>query len=102
MIVAHNSLLSVLGHKETRFISYLTPLFNLFSAKAVVILFRWQSKGTRLLGRTFVVLTLIATALVTTVSIRASVGNYPGGEAMQKLHVFTQQSDGESLRKGSI
>lgn len=84
VIVVHTAIMSLLGHKETRFVLYLAPLFNLLSARAVVFL--WQRRRFRYLARACIFLCLSATALTTAVSLRASVGNYPGGEAMQYLH----------------
>jgi len=97
--VSHIAILSNLGHKETRFVSYLIPLLNTFVARAIVSVWNSrQKKGTTMTmaGRMIIFVFMAATTLVTIVSIRASVGNYPGGEALQALHSAVQHENGES------
>ncbi|MCO5565374.1 hypothetical protein L7F22_019047 [Adiantum nelumboides] len=88
VIVSHIAIMSCLGHKETRFITYLTPLFNLYAAKGGAYV--WQGIGEiryyRLLGRLFICILFSGTILLTAISIYASAGNYPGGEALRTLH----------------
>ncbi|UZJ53194.1 hypothetical protein CBS101457_002514 [Exobasidium rhododendri] len=96
VIVTHVVILSQLGHKETRFISYLVPLLNIFTAKGMVTLWNPSLKTSPLLriaGRTSILLAIATTALVTLVSIRASADNYPGGVAMDILHKIVQYED---------
>lgn len=94
--VIHIALLSLVGHKEWRFILYAIPLLNVVSAIGAAYL--WQqgaqrqppSNGmARILGlvvRWVPVLLLGLTLLTTAVSTVASTGNYPGGEALAWLH----------------
>ncbi|PWN32366.1 uncharacterized protein FA14DRAFT_175171 [Meira miltonrushii] len=88
VIVSHVAIMSCLGHKETRFITYLTPLLNLYAAKGAAAI--WQGIGKiryhLLLGRMFVCMLLAGTILLTGMSLYASAGNYPGGEALKALH----------------
>lgn len=88
VIVSHIAIMSCLGHKETRFITYLTPLLNLYAAKKAA--YDWQSIGEsrhyRILNRIFVAEMIFGTVLLTGMSLYASAGNYPGGEALKTLH----------------
>lgn len=88
VIVCHIGMMSCLGHKETRFITYLTPLLNLYAAKGANAI--WQSARQTLLLQNFLrifVCTLFGgTILMTIISLYASAGNYPGGEALKALH----------------
>lgn len=95
---AHIALLSRLGHKETRFISYLAPLINIAASIGAARL--WQYRGDRTFGKAsnllarLVVLALVAViATLTAVSLIASAGNYPGGEAMARLHALRGQQN---------
>jgi alpha-1,6-mannosyltransferase len=94
--VFHLGLLSVLGHKETRFISYLVPLLNTFAAKATISVLYQRSLLRRRMGQLLLLMTMSATALVTIVSLRASAGNYPGGEAMRAFHSTVRSQNSES------
>ena len=91
----HIALLSQLGHKETRFVSYLAPLLNTTAARGAVLL--WSRSSWRRGGQAVVVLSLAATALVTAVSLHASANNYAGGQAMRALHNAVQHDNGEWL-----
>lgn len=87
LALAHVTLLSVLGHKEARFVSYTVPLFNLLAATGAANL--WQhgrSRSSLLAKRSFVLLALLASAALATLSTMASMSNYPGGEALAVLH----------------
>lgn len=98
VIGSHIAIMSQLGHKELRFISYLNPILNVFAAKAVVALWSQDQDNnplSRMASRTIVLLSLAATALVTVMSLIASANNYPGGEAMQVLHGIIDGQNGK-------
>jgi alpha-1,6-mannosyltransferase len=97
--VFHLGLLSVLGHKETRFISYLVPLLNTFASKATISVLYQRSLLRRRMGQILVLMTMSCTFLVTIVSLRASAGNYPGGEAMRALHSNVRSQNSESCHQ---
>jgi alpha-1,6-mannosyltransferase len=104
VILSHVGILSQLGHKETRFISYVVPLLNMFAAKGALVLWQPSTKSSsfaKVAGRISVLLAVVATVLVTVVSTRASAGNYPGGEAIQAFHRVVQQGNGEQCQGSS-
>ncbi|THH12420.1 hypothetical protein EW146_g7714 [Bondarzewia mesenterica] len=76
-------LISFLGHKEWRFIVYVIPLFNVAAACGA----RWMAsrrKGS-MFGRLMLLVlggVIGANVFVTTLHMRASMANYPGGEAL--------------------
>lgn len=92
----HVSLLSLLGHKEWRFILYVVPLLNVVSAVGAALLWLQASRSGRsqslarsisiLASRCAVIGLLGLTLLLTIISTLASMGNYPGGEALATLH----------------
>ncbi|WFC98466.1 dolichyl-P-Man:Man7GlcNAc2-PP-dolichol alpha-1,6-mannosyltransferase [Malassezia yamatoensis] len=87
MCIFHTSLLSMLAHKEWRFLQYTLPLWNAISAQGAVTLSRSAQRliyrgWAKLLPWFFVALNL-AFAIV---SIYASMYNYPGGRALQIFH----------------
>ncbi|KAJ3785972.1 alpha-1,6-mannosyltransferase subunit [Lentinula aff. detonsa] len=85
--VAFISLISLLGHKEWRFIVYVVPVFNVAAARAG----RWmvsQRKST-LIGRlSFFAfcLMLLINAVGTMMFAMASIANYPGGVALKRFN----------------
>ncbi|KZT57682.1 glycosyltransferase family 22 protein [Calocera cornea HHB12733] len=85
--IAYLSLISLLGHKEWRFIVYAVPIFNIAAARGAQIMLRSARSGilsvvARLALVGLVLGNLLATGLLTYLS---SV-NYPGGNAMLALH----------------
>ncbi|KAF9232948.1 Alg9-like mannosyltransferase family-domain-containing protein [Melanogaster broomeanus] len=75
--------LSALGHKEWRFIIYVVPLVNIAAARGA----RWMTSRKK--GFVFKYLTLLCALslialnfIVTLISTRASMANYPGGVAL--------------------
>lgn len=80
----HVAIMSTLGHKETRFISYLTPLLNVVAAQGAAEL--WSLTTWRFFGRLTVLVLVGLQVLLTSLSLTASSGNYPGGEALAQLH----------------
>lgn len=100
------TLISLLGHKEWRFIVYLVPLFNIAAARGSRYLCVTRSsissfltpnlhlcRATRRKSTLFgqlafllVMAILLANLAITALLTRASVTNYPGGEAMAALH----------------
>jgi alpha-1,6-mannosyltransferase len=95
VITFHVVIMSQLGHKELRFVSYLNPLLNIFAARSAVSLCFQRKQGYRMLGVVIVAGLLAATALVTVISVIASASNYPGGEAMRTLHNTVREQNGE-------
>lgn len=101
---AQVGLLSLLAHKEWRFISYAVPLLNVLAALAASLFLCPASfRPTAALPRTvrrlapFVPLGLLAlTAGTTLLATMASTLNYPGGEALARLHAEAERS--EALR----
>ncbi|PPQ92580.1 hypothetical protein CVT25_007272 [Psilocybe cyanescens] len=87
--LAFIGLISNLGHKEWRFIVYVVPVFNIAAARGSkwMVSFRKNS----LLGRLFFLGTigiLALNLLFTVLSTKASVTNYPGGQALSlKRHI---------------
>ncbi|KDR68602.1 hypothetical protein GALMADRAFT_146254 [Galerina marginata CBS 339.88] len=80
-------LISSLGHKEWRFIIYVVPIFNIAAARGA----RWMvsRRKNSLLGRLFFLATaalIAANVAITVLLTKASMGNYPGGEALLALH----------------
>lgn len=86
--LVHVAVLSLLKHKEWRFIAYIVPVLNLLAATAVAKL--WSLTSTSALKRTALTFALATTLLLnivtTFVSLSASSLNYPGGEALRDLH----------------
>ncbi|KAF5327333.1 hypothetical protein D9619_003978 [Psilocybe cf. subviscida] len=81
------ALISCLGHKEWRFIVYLVPLFNIAAARGSRYLVT-RRKST-LFGKLAFLLAVgipLANLVITALLTRASMTNYPGGEAMTALH----------------
>ncbi|KAG8213349.1 hypothetical protein J3R82DRAFT_11835 [Butyriboletus roseoflavus] len=87
------SLLSMLGHKEWRFIIYVIPLINIAAARGA----RWMTSRKKgflfkhlafLCALFFLSLNLVATFI----STRASMENYPGGVA---LAAFNRRYSGQ-------
>ncbi|KAF8972290.1 alpha-1,6-mannosyltransferase subunit [Flammula alnicola] len=80
-------LISNLGHKEWRFIIYVVPLFNIAAARGS----RWMvsRRKNTFLGRLFFLITigLVAGNLAITILLtKASMANYPGGQALSTFH----------------
>ena len=82
--VAFVAAFSLLPHKELRFVMYAIPLLNL--AAAAVIESVWRSRSR--VGLAAVVLLLGASVAASAVMAAASMHNYPGGEAIEKLHAM--------------
>ncbi|XP_029637679.1 probable Dol-P-Man:Man(7)GlcNAc(2)-PP-Dol alpha-1,6-mannosyltransferase [Octopus sinensis] len=80
-------LFSFLPHKELRFIIYVFPLLNL--AAAAFINKIWRNRKKSVMYRVFsagIVLHLLANAVFTCAFLYLSHKNYPGGDAIDKLH----------------
>lgn len=82
-------LFSNLGHKESRFLYPILPLFNLSAATQIVRVLqnRWKSL-TRLVMACLVVASIGMMAVVSSTMVWVSMHNYPGGVALQKLHAI--------------
>ncbi|KAF1992584.1 glycosyltransferase family 22 protein [Aulographum hederae CBS 113979] len=86
-LIAFIVLFSVLPHKETRFIIYTVPGFT--AVASVGASWAWvrraKSWGYRLLSAT-VLLTIPASFAISCLLLVLSSVNYPGGEALMRLH----------------
>ncbi|KAJ3516567.1 hypothetical protein NLJ89_g1033 [Agrocybe chaxingu] len=81
--LAFISLMSCLGHKEWRFIVYTVPIFNIAASLGMTWVLRLRKPliflvvAGGILGANFAYQVLLTAA---------SINNYPGGEAMLRLH----------------
>ncbi|WFD36016.1 dolichyl-P-Man:Man7GlcNAc2-PP-dolichol alpha-1,6-mannosyltransferase [Malassezia cuniculi] len=80
LAVTHVALLSLVKHKEWRFIMYAVPLFNAASAIGAASLSR------RALLRFIVLMCIAASAFSSLVFLWISAHNYPGGVALDAFH----------------
>ncbi|KAE9400656.1 alpha-1,6-mannosyltransferase subunit [Gymnopus androsaceus JB14] len=93
--IAFVALISLLAHKEWRFIIYVVPVFNIAAARAG----RWmlsQRKSTflgRLLFLVFWSMILVNTG-ATIMGTITSMANYPGGEALMRFTESYSSSKG--------
>ncbi|KAG8808272.1 dolichyl-P-Man:Man(7)GlcNAc(2)-PP-dolichol alpha-1,6-mannosyltransferase [Serendipita sp. 401] len=81
-------ILSLLGHKEWRFVVYVVPVFNLAAANAFV----WCSQRlpwTRVV-RFALLTTLVANAAVAGLLTMISNANYPGGDALTQANKMSR------------
>jgi alpha-1,6-mannosyltransferase len=81
------ALISNLGHKEWRFIVYVVPVFNIAAARGARWMVSYQKNS--LLGRVLFLSALgiiLGNITITALLTRASVGNYPGGQALSEFH----------------
>lgn len=85
-ICTHVGLMSLLAHKEWRFLVYTVPLCNLLAAHGASILTRTYLGGLLMLG---LVCTSAALCILGTY---VSIYNYPGGEALRILHTQTKEA----------
>ncbi|PFH50041.1 glycosyltransferase family 22 protein [Amanita thiersii Skay4041] len=79
-------LISLLGHKEWRFIIYVVPLFNIAAARGAQYLCTRKGPILRRVLILFTTSLITANVLLTVLLTLASMWNYPGGEAMALLH----------------
>ncbi|KAL8618808.1 hypothetical protein ACOMHN_000236 [Nucella lapillus] len=89
--VAYIALYSFLPHKELRFIVYTFPVLNTAAAVAAAAL--WRNRGKSLfqgLKAAGLVALLAGNAVATSLLLRLSHLNYPGGQAMAALHQLRQ------------
>ncbi|PSR76658.1 hypothetical protein PHLCEN_2v8255 [Hermanssonia centrifuga] len=80
-------LLSVLPHKEWRFIVYVVPLFNVAAARGATWLVSMRKSN--IIGRLcflFVAGLLVANCVATYFFTVTSMANYPGGEALSRFN----------------
>eukprot|EP01029_Cantina_marsupialis_P002960 TRINITY_DN1281_c1_g1_i1.p1 TRINITY_DN1281_c1_g1~~TRINITY_DN1281_c1_g1_i1.p1 ORF type:complete len:523 (+),score=80.27 TRINITY_DN1281_c1_g1_i1:1868-3436(+) len=90
-VLAFISLYSILLHKELRFIIYAIPVINLVASAGCSYVWNLWREGSRyektmrFLARLFVICCFLGNAVLSLVFLRASVLNYPGGEAITKL-----------------
>lgn len=88
--LAYTSIYSILPHKEWRFIIYIVPVITAVAAMGASWI--WIRRSKTLLYRTLslVVLgTVLASFAGSAVLLNISQMNYPGGEAIIKLHTVT-------------
>jgi len=86
-------LYSFLPHKELRFIIYTIPMLN-YCISAVYSTI-WSKRKESILWRLFsycTVLSLVANVCLTCIMTYVSSINYPGGEALTKLHAIVDSS----------
>ncbi|KAN0063020.1 Dol-P-Man:Man(7)GlcNAc(2)-PP-Dol alpha-1,6-mannosyltransferase [Thecaphora frezii] len=80
--LVHVATLSLLGHKEWRFVVYCLPCFNAVSAIGAARCWRGRSAALQALPVVVVLLSVAGTLMASL----ASHFNYPGGEALARLH----------------
>ncbi|EPQ28708.1 uncharacterized protein PFL1_03512 [Pseudozyma flocculosa PF-1] len=83
---AHIATLSLLGHKEWRFIMYCVPCLNAISAIGAAKLLDVKGAGSNVLARAVPYAVLLLTLAGTFLATLASHFNYPGGHALSRLH----------------
>jgi len=86
------SLYSFLPHKELRFIFYTIPIFNLVAAVGLSRMFTHREKTAYKLGLSLGVLLLLANIAMSGFLLLVSSLNYPGGYALQKLHIMEENT----------
>jgi len=85
-------LISLLAHKEWRFVVYVVPLINVAAARGAAILWsRQASRNIKALVRLVVVGCIAANVTATLLLTRISMLNYPGGAAMATLDSLARQ-----------
>jgi len=86
---AHIALLSMLRHKEWRFIAYVVPLLDALGALGAGALVRVALRVRSVAVRALAVLPLLCIALTAALNVLltyVSLHNYPGGAALAALH----------------
>lgn len=71
---------------QVRFLLPVLPVYNIASAAALGRIWNNRHKTSWAVAWAFCLLLLAATLLATTVMLRASRQNYPGGHALHQLH----------------
>lgn len=87
--LAYLALYSALPHKELRFIFPALPALNAVAARGLAKLYVGWRGSPRWLSHArvgLVVSVLLASVAITTVFTAASMNNYPGGEALARMH----------------
>lgn len=96
-------LMSFLGHKEWRFIVYVVPMLNIAAAQGAQVLIR-QRKG-RILGLlAFLIVagSLVLNTATTIIATRASMANYPGGDALALFNKRYAESPNVHVHIGNL
>ena len=93
------SIYSILPHKEWRFITYIIPLLTAVGSTGASWIWTRRTKSAVYRALSLLLLgsaaaTLIASALMLSISSL----NYPGGEAITRLHRLTRNEDSAPLR----
>ncbi|KAJ3768450.1 alpha-1,6-mannosyltransferase subunit, partial [Lentinula raphanica] len=84
--VAFVGIISFLGHKEWRFVVYVVPVVNVGAARVGETTQRNESKSKKSTLLSFIFYGMILlNVLKTVVTTVASIGNYPGGEALRRF-----------------
>lgn len=87
------ALYSILPHKEWRFIIYVVPAFT--AAGAIGASWIWNRRRKSFVYRTLnflVIVSVAASFILSLIELTISHMNYPGGEAMIRLHSITENS----------
>lgn len=85
-------LFSFLPHKELRFIIYTFPVFNTVAACALAML--WQNKEKSVLRKLLALGSsgmILGNVIITSGFLYVAHNNYPGGDAIQKLHQLEER-----------
>eukprot|EP01060_Flectonema_neradi_P031906 TRINITY_DN4962_c0_g1_i1.p1 TRINITY_DN4962_c0_g1~~TRINITY_DN4962_c0_g1_i1.p1 ORF type:complete len:530 (+),score=48.21 TRINITY_DN4962_c0_g1_i1:81-1670(+) len=88
-VIGYLLLYSLLPHKELRFIFYALPVVNLASAvflSRLVVGVEKLGSAIRNLTKISIALSALASLIISSVLLSVSSTNYPGGEALLKLH----------------
>lgn len=91
-------LMSLLAHKEWRFIVYIVPMLNTSTA---VLLTKWavgRGKWWSRLGRLALLCTIASSLLLSALGTAASRHNYPGGEALMAIQTRPEFASRASSR----
>lgn len=90
--IAFLSLYSILPHKELRFIMYVLPIFNAVAAKFISDQIKKRESRFACTFNLIASSHIIANGILALFFLHISYYNYPGGQAMLKLHELVPSS----------